>query len=128
TFKAGAGETCLDAPRPAAETGRSGPLVVAGPWQRVVAPLPGDGIGSVEHLAVHDHARSDAGTENDAVHDVGTLARAVGRLRQREAVGVVGDEDFARKDRLEIAPDRLTVEADRVRPTQEAGRARNRSR
>ena len=108
--------------------GGPGPLVVARPRQRVVPPFARDRVGTLEHAPVHDDAGADAGAEDRAEDHAGALARAVGRLRQREAVGVVGDADLAVERGLEVALDRLAVEAHGVRATQEAGRARDRAR
>ena len=86
-------------PRRPQKHARPGTLVVARPGQRIVAPLPGDRVAPVEHLPVHDDARAHAGAQDHAEHDRGSGAGAVDRLRQREAVRVVGDAHLAAEQR-----------------------------
>src|SRR5205814_5657380 len=95
----------------AAEARGSRPLVVVRPWHRVVAPLAGDAVRPVQHPSVHDDARADAGAQDRAEDDVGAAPGAVRGLREREAVRVVRDAYRAPQQRLEVAPDRMPVEA-----------------
>ena len=86
-------------PLPAAVARRARRLVAARPGQRVVAPLAGDGVGPDQHAAVDHDAAAGAGADDHAEHHAGAGRRAVGRLRQREAVGVVGDPHRSRRAR-----------------------------
>ena len=79
----------LDATALAAEAQVAG-LVVARPRQGVVAPLAGQPVGPVQEMAVHDDAGADSSAQDGGEHHVGASARAVGGLRQGEAIGVVG--------------------------------------
>ena len=89
---------------PAIVAGRAGRI------DRVVTPLAGDRIRTRENVTADDDASADAGTENDAEDDLRAGTGPVGRLRQRETVGIVGDRHFAPEQRLEIGLDRLGVE------------------
>ena len=124
---AGTGQPRLDAAGSTAKARRPGTLVVARPRQRVVTPFARDRIRSVEHLAPHDDTGADAGADDDAEDDRCARRGPVRRLGQRKAVGIVGDANLAPERRLEIAPDRLPVEAHRIRAAQQARGARDRS-
>src|SRR5438105_3575895 len=122
------GEERFDAAGVAAKTSSTRPLVIGGPWQRIVAPLAGDSVRADEHISVHDDAAADASAENRTEYHVRVLAGAVARLRERETIGIVADSHFAAEHRFEIGPDRLPVETERVRAAKQAGRARDRPR
>ena len=72
-----------------AETGGSGPLVVARPRQGVVAPLAGDAVRPDEHAPVDGDAGAGAGAEDHRPDHGRAGAGAVDGLGQGEAVGVV---------------------------------------
>ena len=127
-LKARAGEKGLDAAAAPAVAGGAWTLVVRGPRQRVVAPLPRNPIGPGQDLAANDDACACAGADDDAKHDVGARGRAVGRLGDREAVRVVRDPDLAPQPPFEVSPERLADEPHGVRVLDEAGGRRKRSR
>ncbi len=104
----------LDAARMAAIAFGAGQLVRARPGQGVVAPFAGDGVGSAHHLFVDHEAAAHAGAEDGAEHDFRIGARAVGGLRQRETVGVVGDAHRLPEGGGEIALQRMADEANRI--------------
>ena len=83
----------LDAAATAAVAWRRLSLIVLHRGQRVVSPLSGDSIDARNHTAVDDDAAAAAGAEDHAEDDRGAGRRAVGRFREREAVGVVGKAD-----------------------------------
>ena len=88
---------------------------VGRPGQRVVAPLAGEAVRPVQDTAAHDDAAADAGAEDDArTPPSAPAAGAVGRLRQRQAVGVVGQAHGLTERRLQVAVQRLAVESGRV--------------
>jgi len=118
-----AGKERLDAAGVSGEAWMTRALVILRPGQWIVPPLSGDRIRTGKNVTPNDDASTHAGTEYDAEDDLRVGTGTVGRLRQREAVGVVGDRDFAFEQRLEIGPDRLAVEANRVGAAQQAGRA-----
>src|SRR6185295_9042948 len=91
--ESGTGQPRLDAAMLAAEARRARPLVVGGPRQRVVPPLAANRIAAFEHAAIDDDPAADAGAEDDAEYDTGAASRAVGRLRQREAIRIVRECD-----------------------------------
>src|SRR5437762_11725030 len=122
-----AGEKCFDAPAMAGKTARPGTLVVLRPRQRIVPPFAGDRIRTRENMTADNDASAHAGAENDAEDDLRAGTGPVGRLRQREAVGVVRDRHFPPEQCLEIGFDRLAVETDRVGAAQQTGPARDRA-
>src|SRR6185295_8519895 len=77
--------------------------------------------------AAYDDSPTDAGAEYRAEDHHGPLPRPVARLRQRETIGVVGDADLASQRRFKVALDRLPIEADRIRSTQQSRRTRDRA-
>src|SRR5260221_7928929 len=118
----------FDAAVLAAKTQRSGTFGIDRPRQRVVAPLAGNGVGTVENFAAHDNAGAHSGPKDRAKDDAGALPRAIDRLRQREAVGIIGPAYLAFEQRFEIGLDRPSIETDRVRAAQQPGRDRQRAR
>jgi hypothetical protein len=112
---------------PARPQKHAGPLVVARPRQRIVAPLPGDRVRAVDHAPAHDDARADARAENDAEDDLRTLPGPIRRLRKCEAVGVVRDAYFAPERARQVLPYRFAVQIHRIGAAQEAGRTRDRA-
>ena len=106
-----------------------GPLVVVGPRQRIVSPLARDCVGPDRALVRARRCPAPTPVPRMTPNTTfGARAGAVGRLRQRKAIGVVGDANLAPKTALEIGLDRLAIQADRVRSAQQAGRARDRAR
>jgi len=78
-------------------------------------------------VSAHHHAAADAGAEDHAEHAVGTRSGTVGRFRQREAVGVVGDSYCPVQRTLEVFLQRLAVEAGRVAVLHAPAGRRNRA-
>ena len=102
-LEAGAGQECLDTPvLPAVALRRGRALLIRHPGERVVAPLAGDLVGSLVDALPDRDAAPYAGAENHAEHRVEAAARAVDRLGQREAVGVVGDAHRPGEPSLEV--------------------------
>src|SRR5689334_8039757 len=112
-FESASGDPGLDATRVAAEARRPGTFVVPRPRQGVVTPFTGDAVRPVEQRTTHHDAGTNTGAEDRAEDDLGALAGAVARLREREAVGIVGDADLALQHGFEIALERLPVQAHR---------------
>ena len=73
------------------------------------------------------HAAAGAGADDDAEDDGGAGRRAVGRLRQREAVGVVGEPDRPIEQARQILGQRPAVQPGRVRVLDQSGRRRDRA-
>lgn len=86
-----------------------------------MSPLPAYRVGAGAHLAVNDDACTRAGAENHAEDDVRTRAGAVCRLRQCEAVGIVGEPDWSIEESREIA---VADVADRDRALSWSGQPR----
>ena len=107
----GAADPGLDAARGAAVAAQAGALVVAGPGQGVVAPFAGEAVGPLQHPAVHRDAAAAAGAQDHAEHHRRARAGAVGRLGERQAVGVVGERDRLPEPRGEVGVQRLAVQA-----------------
>ena len=68
-----------------------------------MAPFAGDRIGAAKDPSAYGDAAADAGAENDAEHALKACRGAVDGLRQREAIGVIGEADRSTKRRFEIA-------------------------
>jgi hypothetical protein len=123
-LEAGAREPGLHAPRLAAVAGlRVVALLVGHPGERVVAPLPGHLVGTVENPPSHRDPAAHTGAEYDAEDDLRPLSRPVDRLAQGEAVGVVGHPDRASEPRLDVCLERTAVEPDRVGVLDQTGGA-----
>jgi len=75
----------------AAPAGRSGNFIGAGPWQRIVTPLSGDGMGADQYLPSDGYPTSYARPEDDAEYRFRRGSGAVCRLGQGKAIGVVGE-------------------------------------
>ena len=112
--EAGAGQIGFDAAGAPAVAGGQRQIVGLRQRQGIVPPLAGDPVGAGQRLPAQDDAAADAGAENDAENDFGALPGAVDRFREREAVGVVGQAHFALQQRLQVAAQRLAVQAGRV--------------
>ena len=119
--QAGAGQVGFDAAGAPAVAGRQRQVAGGGRGQRVVAPFAGDRRRAMEQAPMHDDAAADAGTEDGAEHDVGAACRAVGRLGQGEAVGVVGQAYLAAERGLEVTAQRAADQAGRIGVLDRAG-------
>ena len=95
--------------------------------QRRMAPLPGNGVGAIEHLAVYDDAATDAGAQNHAKHDGRTGGGTIGGFGQGQAVGIVGQPHRSRQRTFQVFLERLTVEAGRIGILHPAAGGRNRA-
>ena len=93
---------------------RARPFVVARPWQRVVSPFPGDAVGAGQQFAVHHNAAANAGAQDDAKHHAMAGTGAIGRLRQREAVGIVLDVNVAIESLHQVTQQRPPVQPGRI--------------
>ena len=91
-------------------------------------PLAGDRVRAREHAAVHHDPAAGARADDHAEHDARARGRAVGRLRQREAVGVVGGAHLPPERLRQVAVDRAADEPGRVRVLDEPARRRQRPR
>src|SRR5581483_3867021 len=107
---------------------RPRPLALPRPRERVVSPLAGDPVGPGEHLTVDDDPPAGAGAQDDPEHHAGAGARAVARLREGEAVGVVREPERSGQEALQVAAQRPPVEPDAVRVLHEPGGGRERPR
>jgi len=59
-------------------------------------------------------AAADPGAEDDAEHDIEAGGSTIGRFRDREAIGVVGDPHRSIQQAFEILVERMTDQARRV--------------
>ena len=131
TRESGAGQERLDTPGAPAVAGRPRPLAVrcqAGPGQRVVAPLAGDGVRARQHPTVHDHAATRAGADDHAEHAARAGSRTVDRFGQREAVGVVGAAHLAPEPCRQVGGEGVTDEPGGVGVLDQTGRRRDHAR
>ena len=93
-----------------------------------MAPLAGDAVGAFDEAALDRDAAADAGAQDRAEHHLGPGGRAVDRLGQGEAVGVVGETDLAAERGHDVAVERLAVEAGGVGVLDQPRRRRQRAR
>ena len=91
-------------------------------------PFAGDQIGARQDMTVHDDPTPDSRAQDDAEHDVGARGRAVGRLRDGEAVRVVHEPHGTVEPRFQIASQRPAVEPDGVGVLHEPGLRHERPR
>src|SRR5256714_610531 len=98
------------------------------PWKRRVAPFAGERVVTFEHLAVDDDATAGAGAENGAEHDRRALRRAIDRLREREAIRVVGEAHLAAELLLQVVLEPPAVERRVVRVEHASALRRDRAR
>jgi hypothetical protein len=85
-----------------------------------VAPLAGNPVGADDEAPVDDDAAADPGAEDDAEHAAVAGGRAVGRLRQGEAVGVVGESRLAAERCGDVAGERPADQPGRIGVLDEA--------
>ena len=86
-----------------------------------MAPLTSDEVCAGERVSADDDSASDTRADDDAEHDVRACRRAIGRLGECEAIGVVHDANFTVQMFLEIARQRLSVEPHRIGILYESG-------
>ena len=90
--------------------------------ERVVSPLAGDAVNTLQDLPVDHDSTAHPGPENQPHHN-GLAGRSAKRcLRERETVRVVCHPDFPREQTREILPQRLSVEAGGIRVFEISGR------
>jgi hypothetical protein len=90
-------------------------------------PHSAHGIRADDRTAPDDQASPDAGAEDDAEHHRSAGRRAIGGLRQRQAVGVVGEAHRTAEHPLQVVGKRLAVQPGRVRVLDQAGGWRDRA-
>ncbi len=86
-----------------------------------MAEFAGEAVAAFEDGAVDDDAAAAAGAEDDAEDDFTTGGGAIGGFGEGEAVGIVGDADFAVKEGLEVLIEGVAVQRDGVGIFNEAG-------
>ena len=86
-----------------------------------MAPLASDRIWAGDERAVDDNTAADAGSKNRGEDDPCARARAVGGLRQPEAIGVVSDPDRPAERSCEIVAKRAADQNGAVGILYEAG-------
>ena len=118
----------LDAAAPSAVARRPRRLDAARGRQRIVSPLAANRVRADQHPPMDHHAAARTGADDDAEDHLGAGRRAVGRLRQREAVGVVGKPDRPIEPARQILGQRPAVQPGRVRILDESRRRRDRAR
>ena len=109
------GDEPLDAVAAPAVTGLGWTIkrrIIAG--QGVVSPLPGDGVGTDDELAIDHQAATTAGAEDDAKHHPARLSRPVDGLREGETVGVIGEPDRLAQSLGQVLLEVLSVEKQTV--------------
>ncbi len=65
--------------------------------------------------------RTAAGAEDDAEDDIAPGGGAIGGLGQGEAIGVVGDADFAAEQSLQVLVEGMAVQGDGIGVFHQAG-------
>ncbi len=91
TRQTGTGEKGFYAPMLTAITRRAGSLLITRPRQRIVPPLSGDAVGTVYGTTMHHHATTGTGAEYYTEHHRCAGRGTVQRLRQGEAIGIIGN-------------------------------------
>ena len=80
-----------------------------------MSPFTGNRIRACHELSPDDNAGPRTGSDDDSKDDLGAGAGAVGGLRHRKTVGVVGDPNGSPQVQLEILLEHLSDEPGRVR-------------
>ena len=112
--QARAAEPGLDAAVLAAVARRCGRIAGIGPGQGVVTPFAGQAVRPDQQPAIDDDAGAHAGAQDCREHHGRAGAGAVGRLRQRQAVRVVGDAHRPPECERQVVRQRPAVQAGRV--------------
>ena len=117
----------LDTARLAAPAGLAGRFLRRGPGQGVMAPFPGNVLGTAQERAIDHDTAAHAGAQNHAEHDRFAGPGTIARLGQGKTVGVIGHADFAIEPGFKISLEGLTVQPERVgiahRPRRRTDRA-----
>ncbi len=79
-----------------------------------MAPFAGGAVGATHQVTLDHQAAAGAGADDDTEDVVIALAGTVHRLREGEAVGVVGQPDRTTEESFQIHIQRLTVETERI--------------
>jgi hypothetical protein len=90
-----------------------------------VSPLAGDRVDARHHASVDDNAAARAGADDDAEHHRCACSGAVGRFRQREAVGVIRESNATPEQTHQIVRERTADQPRRIRVLHQTGRARD---
>src|SRR5205085_5205139 len=93
----------------------------------IVPPLAGDRVGADKDAAADNDAAAASGADDHAEDDRRAGGRAVGCLRQRETVRVVGKADRPLEQPRQILAERLADQPGRIRVLDEAARRRDRA-
>jgi hypothetical protein len=93
-----------------------------------VPPLAGDPVGTGQELSVRHDACTYSGAQDRTEDHAMAGAGPIGRLRQREAVGVVLDAYVAIEALDQIVQQGPAIQPRRVGIAQEPGRRRDRAR
>ena len=86
-----------------------------------MSPFAGNRIDADEQPAADHDAAAHSGTEDDAEDGAAAGGRAVDRLGQRKAIGVVGEAHRAAERGLDIAAERPAVEPGRIGVLHQSG-------
>ena len=122
--ESGAAEVGFEAPTLAAVAGGPGDLIGVRPGKRIVAPLPGNGVGSGEQPTADDDTTAGSGADDDAEDTGRPAAGPVRGLREREAIGIVGDPHRPAQAQRQVLIQGSPVQPDRVgiaQPAAEGG-------
>ena len=79
-----------------------------------MAPFAGNRVGTGKRLTAHHQPAADTRADDHAKDRGRPGRRTVGRLRQGEAIGIIGDRDIASEAVPKIAIERLAVQPCRV--------------
>ena len=80
------------------------------PGQGRVPPFARDAVAALHQALVDHHSAAAAGAYDGGEHHPGVRGGAVDRLRERQAVGVVGQPDLPRQRRLQVLPEPAAVQ------------------
>ena len=89
-----------------------------------MAPLSADSLVSLQDVPPNYDACADSGTEDDAEHHGGPLARTVRGLGERETIRIIHHADRPPHDRFEVPVERVAVQPCRVRVHHDTRRGR----
>jgi hypothetical protein len=92
-----------------------------------VSPFAADPVRTGQDAIPYNDARAGPGSDDDPEYDVRTRGGTVGRFRDSEAVGIVGDPNLPTERSLQILLKRLSDQPDRVGILDQSGCRRNRA-
>src|SRR5260370_11802149 len=108
-FQARSGYPRFDAAVPPAITRGTGKLFRLHPRQCVVPPFARNSIPTAVHAAIDRNSSAASSAQNDRKNDVLARTRAVGRFRNRQAVGVIRASHFAPQRPAQVLVERFPV-------------------